>query len=105
MVPNFEECWSESIVKNGLSLSLVVILSFYVTPCFSHDYQLVLVEYITQQKTQCVCTVREKASETDRDTLFFKNTLLPGHRSDVTYVPELRFFFLCKDRGRGRSPC
>ena len=44
--------------------------NFYVIPCFSHDYQITLVEYIKQQKTRSVCTTREK--ETDRDTFFFK---------------------------------
>jgi hypothetical protein len=34
--------------------------NFYVTPCFSHDYQLTLVEYNIQQNTQSVCTTREK---------------------------------------------
>ncbi len=43
--------------------------NFYVTPCFSHDYQFTLVEYIIQQNTQSVCATREK--ETHRDTFFF----------------------------------
>jgi hypothetical protein len=42
---------------------------FYVTPCFSHDYHLTLVEYIKPRNTQSVCTTRE--TETDRDTFFF----------------------------------
>ena len=47
--------------------------NFYVTPCFSHDYQLTLVEYIIQQNTQSVCTTREK--ETDKDTFFLKKKI------------------------------
>jgi hypothetical protein len=43
--------------------------NFYVTPCFSHDYHLMLVEYIKPQNTESLCTTREK--ETDRNTLFF----------------------------------
>jgi hypothetical protein len=42
--------------------------NFYVTPCFSHDYHLMLVEYIKPQNTESVCTTREK--ETDRNTFF-----------------------------------
>jgi hypothetical protein len=49
--------------------------NFYVTPCFSHDYQLTLVEYIKQQNTQSVCITREK--ETHRDTFFTKNDFPP----------------------------
>jgi hypothetical protein len=44
--------------------------NFYVTPCFSHDYHLMLVEYIKPQNTKSVCTTREK--ETDRNTFFSK---------------------------------
>ena len=44
--------------------------NFYVSPCFSHDYQITLVEYVKQQNTQSVFTTREE--ETDRDTFFFK---------------------------------
>ena len=44
--------------------------NFYVTPCFSHDYHLTVVEYIKPQNTESVCTTREK--ETDRDTFFLK---------------------------------
>ena len=47
--------------------------NFYVTPCFSHDYQLTLVEYIKQQNTQRVCTTRER--ETERHTFFWKKNL------------------------------
>ena len=43
--------------------------NFYVTPCFSHDYHLTVVEYIKPQNTESACTTREK--ETDRDTFFF----------------------------------
>jgi hypothetical protein len=43
---------------------------FYVTPCFSHDYHLTLVEYFKPRNTQSVCTTRE--TETDRDTFFLK---------------------------------
>ena len=42
--------------------------NFYVTPCFSHDYHLTVVEYIKLQNTESACTTREK--ETDRDTFF-----------------------------------
>jgi hypothetical protein len=42
--------------------------NFYVTPCFSHDYHLMLVEYIKPQNTESACTTREK--ETDRNTFF-----------------------------------
>jgi hypothetical protein len=47
--------------------------NFYVTPCFSHDYHLTLVEYIKPHNTQSVCTTR--GTETDRDTFFFKKNL------------------------------
>ncbi len=43
--------------------------NLYVTPCFSHDYHLTLVEYIKPQNTQSECKTIEK--ETDRDTFFF----------------------------------
>jgi hypothetical protein len=43
--------------------------NFYVTPCFSYDYHLTVVEYIKPQNTESECTTREK--ETDRDTFFF----------------------------------
>ena len=43
--------------------------NFYVTPCFSHDGHLTLVEYIKPRNTQSACTKREK--DTDRDTCFF----------------------------------
>jgi len=43
--------------------------NFYVTSCFSHDYQFTLVEYIVQQNTKSVCTTRGK--KTDRDTFLF----------------------------------
>ena len=43
--------------------------NFYVTPCFSHDGHLTLVEYIKPRNTQSACTKREK--DTDRDTFFF----------------------------------
>ena len=71
--------------------------NFYVTPYFSHDYQVTMVEYIKQQNTQSVCTTREK--ETDRDTLFFKqknfptkkkNALLGGDRAGVSCLPVSR---------------
>ncbi len=74
--------------------------NFYVTPCFSHDYQVTLVEYMKQQNTQSVCTTRDK--ETDRDTHFQKrndfppkikikiNTLLAGHRVGVPCYPVNR---------------
>jgi hypothetical protein len=42
--------------------------NLYVTPCFSHDYHLTLVEYLKPQNTQSACTTRE--AETDRDTFF-----------------------------------
>ncbi len=29
--------------------------NFYVTPCFSHDYHLTVVEYIKPQNTESVC--------------------------------------------------
>jgi hypothetical protein len=44
--------------------------NFYVTPCFGHDYHLMLVEYIKPQNTQSVRTTREK--ETDRNPFFLK---------------------------------
>jgi hypothetical protein len=44
--------------------------NFYVTPCFSHDYHLTVVEYIKPQNTESACSKREK--ETDRETFFFK---------------------------------
>jgi hypothetical protein len=44
--------------------------NFYVTPCFSHDYHLMLVEYIKSQNTESVCTMREK--ETDSNIFFFQ---------------------------------
>ena len=44
--------------------------NFYVTPCFSHDGHLTLVEYIKPRNTQSACTKREK--DTDRDTFFFE---------------------------------
>jgi hypothetical protein len=47
--------------------------NFYVTPCFSHDYQLTVVEYIKPQNTESVCTRREK--ETDTDTFFWKKMI------------------------------
>jgi hypothetical protein len=50
--------------------------NFYVTPCFSHDYHLTVVEYIKPQNTESACTTREK--ETDRDTFFFFNYLSQG---------------------------
>ena len=65
--------------------------NFYVTPCFSHDYHLTLVEYIKPRNTQSVCTPRE--TETDRDTFFLKkmlkspekkNVLLGGHWDGVS---------------------
>ncbi len=46
----------------------------YVTPCFSHDYQLMFVEYIKPQNTESVCTTREK--ETDRNRFFFRKKSL-----------------------------
>jgi hypothetical protein len=48
--------------------------NFYVTPCFSHDYHLMLVEYIKPQNTESVCTTREKETgkETDRNIFFFQ---------------------------------
>ena len=49
--------------------------NFYITPCFSHDYHLTLVEYGKQQNTQSVCTTTEK--ETDRDTFFLKKNFHP----------------------------
>jgi hypothetical protein len=52
--------------------------NFYVTPCFSHDYHLMLVEYIQPQNTKSVSTMREK--ETDRKTFFFKKKF-PQHSS------------------------
>ena len=75
--------------------------NFYVTPCFSHDYHLTVVEYIKPQNTESACTTREK--ETDRDTFFLKknsrqkikiknkkNALLTGHRAEVTCCPVNR---------------
>jgi hypothetical protein len=53
--------------------------NFYVTPCFSHDYHLTVVEYIKPQNTESTCTTREK--ETDRDTFFFsKNNDFPPNK-------------------------
>jgi hypothetical protein len=49
--------------------------NFYVSPCFSHDYHLTLVEYIKPRNTQSVCTTRE--TETDRDTFFLKKNAPP----------------------------
>ncbi len=49
--------------------------NFYVTPCFSHDYHLTVVEYIEPPNTESACTTREK--ETDRDTFFFKKNDFP----------------------------
>jgi hypothetical protein len=49
--------------------------NFYVTPCFSHDYHLMLVEYIKPQNTESVCTTREE--ETDSNTFFFKKKIPP----------------------------
>jgi hypothetical protein len=43
--------------------------NFYVTPYFSHDYHLTVVEYIKPQNTESACTTREKG--TDRDTFLF----------------------------------
>ncbi len=43
--------------------------NFYVTPCFSHDGHLTLVEYIKPRNTQSTCTKRE--TDTGRDTFFF----------------------------------
>jgi hypothetical protein len=67
--------------------------NFYVTPCISHDYHLMLVEYIKPQNIESVCTTREK--EADRNTFFFKiknkkNALLVGHRSGVSCCPFRR---------------
>jgi hypothetical protein len=72
--------------------------NFYVTTCFSHDYHLTVVEYIKPQNTESECTTREKG--TDRDTFFSKkkivppknkkNTLLTGHRAEVTCCPVNR---------------
>jgi hypothetical protein len=76
--------------------------NFYVTPCFSHDYHLTVVEYIKPQNTESECTTREK--ETDRDTFFLKkklncqkikiknkkNALSTGHRAEVTCCPVNR---------------
>ena len=44
--------------------------NFYVTPCFSHDYHLMLVEYIKPQNTESVCTTRKK--EKEKETFFFQ---------------------------------
>ena len=82
--------------------------NFYVTPCFSHDYHLTLVEYIKPRNTQSACTKRE--TDTSRDTFFFlkkcvfftqkklsrqknkkkKNALLAGHRAGVPCCPVSR---------------
>ncbi len=32
--------------------------NFYVTPCFSHDYPIMLVEYIKPQNTESACITR-----------------------------------------------
>ena len=53
--------------------------NFYVTPCFSHDYHLTVVEYIKPQNTESACTTREK--ETDRDTFFFKKKFPPKNKN------------------------
>jgi hypothetical protein len=47
--------------------------NFYVTPCFSHDYQLRLVENIIRQNTQSVCKTREKETDTDKKKILGKN--------------------------------
>jgi hypothetical protein len=69
--------------------------NFYVTPCFSHDYHLTLVDYIKPRNTQSVCTTRE--TEADTDTFFLKkkfppkkNAMLSGHRSGVSCCPVSR---------------
>ena len=70
--------------------------NFYVTPCFSHDYHLTVVEYIKPQNTESVCTTREK--ETDRNTFFSKkkslqkkkHVLLAGYRVGVSCCPVNR---------------
>ena len=49
--------------------------NFYVTPCFSHDYHLTVVEYIKPQNTESACTMRMK--ETDRETFFLKKIIVP----------------------------
>jgi hypothetical protein len=43
--------------------------NFYVVPCFSHDYHLMLVECIEPQNTESVCTTRERKRQ--RGTHFF----------------------------------
>ena len=52
--------------------------NFYVTPYFSHDYHLTVVEYIKPQNTESACTTREKG--TDRDTFFFKKKRFPSKK-------------------------
>jgi hypothetical protein len=47
--------------------------NFYVTPCYSRDYHLTLVEYIKPRNTQSACTKRE--TNTDRNTFFFKKKI------------------------------
>ncbi len=61
--------------------------NFYVTPCFSHHYHLMLVEYIKPQNTESVCTTREK--KTDRNTFFFQKTFFPPKK--IKKYPVMRW--------------
>ena len=56
--------------------------NFYVTPCFSHDGHLTLVEYIKPRNTQSACTKREK--DTDRDTFFFFEKMCFFHKKNLS---------------------
>ena len=67
----------------GRDTCMMDLENFYVTPCFSHDGHLTLVEYIKPRNTQSACTKREK--DTDRDTFFFfKNVFF----SQKKFVPQ-----------------
>ena len=60
--------------------------NFYVTPCFSHDYHLTLVEYIKPQNAQSACITREK--ETVRDTFFLQLQEFSQHNQTWGHRPS-----------------
>jgi hypothetical protein len=67
--------------------------NFYVTPCFSHDYQIMLVEYIKPQYTESACTMREK--ETDRNIFFQKKIPQKNEKNDLWKIWS-RSSLVCK---------
>jgi hypothetical protein len=60
--PNFKCVLFELIPTSSVEGrdSCMDLENFYVTSCFSHDYQVTLVEYIIQQNDQGVCTTSVK---------------------------------------------